>query len=84
MSIVAHSPPHRCEIAELFINDAATLLLRSAHPCYALYALTTTSLRIRRFGGDFVFRHSQPWRFCHASATLLAFRPTPGLVQVPS
>ena len=45
MSIVAHSPSHRGEIAELFIRDAATLLLRSVRPCYALYALTTTSLR---------------------------------------
>ena len=52
MSIVAHSPPHRGEIAELFIREAATFLLRSARPCYALYALTTTSLRTRRFCGD--------------------------------
>ena len=77
MSIVAHSPLHRGEIAELFIRDAAMLLLRSARPCYALYALTTTN--------------ALPRRLCYlgivnlgASATLLAFWPTPGLVQVLS
>ena len=58
MSIVVHSPSHRGEIAELFIRDAATLLLhaRSERPCYALYmyTLTTTSLRPKRFHGDCV------------------------------
>ena len=44
MSIVAQSPSHRGEIAKFFIHDAATLLLRSALPSYALYALTTTLL----------------------------------------
>ena len=52
MSIVAHSPSHRGESAELFIRDAATLLLRSVRPYFALYALTTTSLRPTRFRGD--------------------------------
>ena len=48
MSIVAQSPSNRGEIAELFIRDAATLLLRSSRPCYALYALTTTNALPRR------------------------------------
>ena len=48
MSTVAHSPSHRGEIAELFIRDAATLLLRSWRPCYALYALATTNALPRR------------------------------------
>ena len=48
MSIVAQSPPHRGEIAELFIRDAATLLLRYARSCYALCALATTNALPRR------------------------------------
>ena len=38
--------PSRSEIAELFIRDAATLMLpvRSTRFGYALYALATTSL----------------------------------------
>ena len=43
MSIESHSPSHRGEIAELFIRDAAMLPLRSARPCYTLYALATTN-----------------------------------------
>ena len=83
MSIVAHFSPSHCgEIAELLIRDTATLLLRSARPCYALYALATTSLRPTHFAATVRFKHSQYWRFFHASATLLAFWPTPGLVQV--
>ena len=45
MSIVAHSPSHRGEIAKLFILDAATLcttLLRSVHSHYDL--ATTNAL----------------------------------------
>ena len=38
---------------------------------YALYALATTNV---------LEPHSQPWRFCHASATLLAFWQTSRLV----
>ena len=43
---VAQSPSHRSEIAELFIRDAATLMLpvRFSRFGYALYALATTSL----------------------------------------
>ena len=63
MSILAQPPSHRGQIAELFVRDAATVLLRSAQSCYALYALNTTSL----------FSNSQPWHFYHASATFLAF-----------
>ena len=48
MSIVAQSPSHRGEIAELFIRDAAALRLRSARPCYAPYALATTNAHPRR------------------------------------
>ena len=50
MSIVAHSPSHRDEIAELLIRDAATLgatLLRSVR---SYYDLATTM----RFRGDCV------------------------------
>ena len=43
MSIVAQSPSHRGEIAELFIRDAATLPLRYARSCYALCTLATTN-----------------------------------------
>ena len=84
MSIVAQSPSHRGEMAEIFIRDEATL-------CYALRDLSTLctlSLRPcydqRASAATVLFMHSQPWRFCHASATLLAFWPTPGLVRVPS
>ena len=76
--LISNTASHCGEIAELFIRDAATLLLHSARPCYALHALTTTSLRPTCFHGD-----------CYlgivnlgASATLLVFWPTPGLVQV--
>ena len=48
MSIVAHSPLHRGVIAKLFIHNAATLLLRSVRPWYALYTLTTTNALPRR------------------------------------
>ena len=53
MSIVAQSPSNRSEIAEFFVRDAATLLLRSARSCYALYVLATSSLRPTRFCGDY-------------------------------
>ena len=68
MSMVAHSPSHRGEIAELFIREAATLsatLPRSVRSHYDQRAYATSVL----------FRHSQTWCFCHASATLLAFWP---------
>ena len=48
MSIVAHLPPHRGEIAQLFIRDTATLsatLLRSVR---SHYALATTNVLPRR------------------------------------
>ena len=48
MNIVAQSPSHRGEFAELSIRDPAPLLHCSARPCYALYALATTM----RFRGD--------------------------------
>ena len=41
MSIIAQSPSHRGEIAEM--------QLRFARSCYAPYALATTSLRSTRF-----------------------------------
>ena len=53
MSIVAQSPSNRSEIAELFVRDAAALLLRSARSCYALYVLATSSPRPTRFCGDY-------------------------------
>ena len=84
----SQSPSHRGEITELFIRDAATLLLRSARSCYALYALATLSLRPRyeqrASAATVLFWHSQPWRFCDASTTILANWQTPGLVQVLS
>ena len=50
---------HRITIADTswrncraFIRDAATRLLRSVQPCYALYTLAMTSLRPTRFCGD--------------------------------
>ena len=51
VSIVAQSPSHRGEIAQLFIRDAATLQLLYARSCYALNALATPSLRPTRFRG---------------------------------
>ena len=50
MNIVAQSPSHRGEIAELFIRDAATILLvRSVRSRYDQRVSATTAL----------FRHSQ-------------------------
>ena len=73
MSIVAQSPSHRGEIAELFIRDAASLLLCSSRACNALYALATLSLRPHydqsASTAIVLFKHSHSWRFCHASAT---------------
>ena len=87
MSIVAQSLSHRGEIVELFIRDAATLLLH-LYTLRDLVTLCTLSLRSRydqrASTATVLFRHSQPWRFRHASVTLLAFWPTPGLVQVLS
>ena len=82
MSIVAQSPSHRGEIVELFVRDAAALPLQSDD----LVMLCTRSIRPhndqRASVATVLFRHSQPWRFCHASAMLSAFWPTSGLVQV--
>ena len=49
MSIVVNSPSHRCEIAELFIRDAATLcatLLRSVRSHYDLATTNTLPRRL--------------------------------------
>ena len=70
MSIVAKSPSHRGEIAELFIHDAAKLLLGSLRSCNALYDLATTNALPRRLCFSI---NSQHWCFCHASAMLLSF-----------
>ena len=63
MSIVAHSPSHRGEIAELFIHDAATLCATLLCSVRSHYDLATTN--------------ALPWRLCYlgivnlgASATL--------------
>ena len=48
MSIVAQTPSHRDESADVFANDAATLSLRSSRSCYVLYVLTTTKALPRR------------------------------------
>ena len=69
MSTVAQSPSHRSEIAELFIRDAATLMLpvRSSRFGYALYALATTNAVL--------FRYIQHWRLCHTLGVLANSRP---------
>ena len=41
LSIVAQTPSHRDESADVFVHDAATLSLRSSRSCYVLYVLTT-------------------------------------------
>ena len=50
MSIVAQSPPHRVEIAELFIRDAATLcvILLHVRSVHSHYDLATTNALPRR------------------------------------
>ena len=42
VSIVAQTPSHRNESADVFAYDAATLSLRSSRSCYVLHVLTTT------------------------------------------
>ena len=73
MSTVAQSPSHRSEIAELFMRDAATLMLpvRSSRFDYALYALATTTVLPR----GLLFRYIQHWRLCHALGVLVNSRP---------
>ena len=44
MSIVAQTPSHRDESADVFAHDAATHSLRSSRSCYVLYVLTTTKV----------------------------------------
>ena len=48
MSIVAQTPSHRDESADVFVHDAATLSLRSSRSFYVLYILTTTKALPRR------------------------------------
>ena len=82
MNIVAQSLSHRGKIAELFIRDAAKLLL---HTLFAIWLQSVRSRYDQRASAATVlFRYRQQWRFCHASATLLAAWPIPGLVQVSS
>ena len=82
MNIVAQSLSHRGEIAELFIRDAARLLL---HTLFAIWLQSVRSRYDQRASvATVLFRYSQHWRFCHTSATLLAALPTPGLVQESS
>ena len=80
MSTVAQSPSHRSEIAELFIRDAATLML----PVHSSWFGNTLRSRY-----DLALINALPRRLCYlgifnigASATLLASWPTPGLVQL--
>ena len=49
MTIVAQSPLRRSEIAELFLRDAATLLLRSVRYCKTPIPLDGDSATIRNF-----------------------------------
>ena len=48
MSIVAQSLTHCGKIAELFVRNDATLLLRIAQFCYALRALNTINTLSQR------------------------------------
>ena len=48
MSIVAHSPPHRSEIAKLFIRDAATLCATMLRSVRSHYNLATTKVLPQR------------------------------------
>ena len=48
MSIVAQTPSHCDESANVFAHDAATLSLRSSRSRYVLYILTTTKALPRR------------------------------------
>ena len=80
MNILAQSLSHRGEIAELFIRDAATLLL------HTLFAIWLQSVRSRY---NLATTNALSRRLCYldivnigASATLLAAWLTPGLVQV--
>ena len=78
MNIVAQSLSHRGEIAELFIRDAATLLL---HTFFTIWLQSVRSRYDQRASAATVLRrYRQHWRFCHASAKLLAAWPTPCLV----
>ena len=82
MNIVAQSLSHRGEIAELFIRDAATILL---HTLFAIWLQSVGSRYDQRASASTVLvRYRQHWRFCHASATLLGAWQAPGLVQVSS
>ena len=49
MSTVAQSPSQRSEIAELFIRDAATLMLPDVYALRGLVTLCTLLLRPPRF-----------------------------------
>ena len=66
MSIVAQSPSHRGEIAELFIHDAARLLPRSVLSCYALATTNALPQRPYYLGivnlGDSATLLLRPWR----------------------
>ena len=66
MSIVAQLPSHRGEIAELFIRDAATLLLRFCCAMRDLVTLCVLLLQPRydqhASAATVLFRHSQHWR----------------------
>ena len=57
----------------MFIRDAATC----THFCCTLCDLVTLSLQPRHdqraSAAAVLFMHSQPWRICHASASLLTW-----------
>ena len=50
VSIVAQTPSHRDESADVFAHDAATLSLRSSRSCYVLNVLTTAKALPRQLG----------------------------------
>ena len=64
MSIVAQSPSHRGEIVELFVRDAAALLLQSDD----LVMLCTRSIRPST-------TNALQWRLCYLGIVNLALLP---------
>ena len=71
IAATVQSSSHRGQIAESFDRDAATLPLRSARFCDALYALTTTNALPQRLCHLSIANIGASATFCHASATLL-------------
>ena len=65
-------------------NHWVILLLCSVRSCYALYVSLRPRYNQYASAATELFRHSQPGRFCHASAMLMASWPTSGLIRMLS